>query len=92
LPRLIEADPAATVSYPARARRLGSEGTVTLLVRVGPDGAVLCVDVAESSGHEELDRAAAAAALGWRFSPARRDGVAVAHEVRVPVTFSLAGS
>jgi protein TonB len=90
LPRLLEEDPGATVRYPTRARRLGFEGTVTLLVHVRADGTVARVDVAESSGHDELDRAAAEAAARWRFEPARRDGRPVAHDARVPVEFKLA--
>jgi TonB family protein len=62
---------------------------VLLTITIGADGAVERVEVDTSSGHEELDRAAVEAAEGWRFEPARLDGVAVAHEVRVPVEFRL---
>jgi protein TonB len=85
-PRLLESD---NVRYPARARRLGLEGTVVLRLEIGEDGAVRKVEVVESSGHEDLDRAAEEAAAAWRFEPAREDGRAVAHDVRVPVEFRL---
>jgi protein TonB len=77
-------------SYPQRARRLGIEGTVVLLLRVEADGTVARVEVATSSGHEILDRAAAEAAALWRFAPARRDGTAIAYDIRQPVEFTLA--
>jgi protein TonB len=88
-PPRLRADLSPAARYPEAARRNGLEGTVVLLVGIGADGAVERVEVAESSGHEELDRAAAEAAEGWHFEPARLDGVAVAHEARVPVEFRL---
>lgn len=75
--------------YPASARRKGLEGTVVLLLGIAADGTVARVELMESSGHEELDRAAEEAARLWRFEPARRDGEALAHDVRVPVEFRL---
>jgi protein TonB len=88
-PPRVRADLSPVPSYPARARRLGLEGSVVLLVSVGADGAVAKVSIASSSGHEELDRAAAEAVALWRFEPARRDGLAVAYDVRLPVEFRL---
>jgi protein TonB len=68
---------------------MGLEGTVVLLLGIRADGAVAKVEIASSSGHEELARAAAAAAALWKFEPARRGGKAVAYDVRVPVEFKL---
>lgn len=87
-PRLL-ADASPAARYPARARRMGLEGCVVLRLRISADGTVTRVEVASSSGHEELDRAAADAAAHWTFEPARRDGVAIAYDVRVPVEFRL---
>ena len=76
--------------YPALARRRSHEGTVTLRVVVGADGAVRKAEVAESSGFEELDQSALdTVRTRWRFVPARRGGVAVDSSVLVPVKFSL---
>lgn len=86
-PRLLRDSPRAR--YPDRARRLGLEGTVVLLLRVAADGAVMRVEVVTSSGHAILDLAAEEAAASWRFEPARRDGKAIAYDVRVPVEFRL---
>lgn len=87
-PRLL-ADLSPSARYPERARRLGLEGDVVLLLHIGTDGAVGSVEIATSSGHEELDRAAADAAKLWRFDPAREDGNAVAYDIRAPVEFRL---
>jgi len=87
-PRLLPDSPAP--DYPTRARRMGLEGTVVLLLHVAADGTVASVEIASSSGHEILDRAAAeAAADRWRFEPARRGSLAVAKDVRGPVEFKL---
>jgi len=86
-PRLLP--DSAPARYPDRARRRGLEGTVVLRLRVAADGTVERVEVATSSGHEILDRAAEEAAPKWRYEPALRDGVAIAYDVRQPVEFTL---
>jgi TonB family protein len=60
---------------------------VRLRLAVGDDGSVADVQVAVPSGRGDLDAAAVAAARGWRFHPARRDGVAIASTVLIWVTF-----
>lgn len=54
------------VFYPSEARARGWEGEVTVLLILDPAGRILNAEVAASSGHEVLDRAALAAvtALG----------------------------
>jgi protein TonB len=71
--------------YPSAARRAGREGVVLLRVLVGTDGSAASVGVRETSGYDDFDGAAVQAVRKWRFSPARRAGVAVAsfHDVRV---------
>jgi len=78
-------------TYPSRARREGAQGTVILLVRVGPDGHPRHVQVATSSGHGQLDRAAIKAVRKWTFRPAKRGGRTVEGKVKVPVRFRLSG-
>lgn len=78
-------------AYPAAARRRGLQGLVVVLVRVLPDGSAGALSVAESSGHALLDQAALDAVAGWRFRPALRDGVAVEHDLEVPLRFVLRG-
>ena len=75
--------------YPQRALRRRETGTVRVQVEVGPDGVPTDVSVAGSSNSRELDRAALDAVRKWRFSPAMRDGQAVAGSVVVPIEFRL---
>lgn len=76
--------------YPMVARRAGMEGRVLLRVLVDESGHPLQVDIARSSGHHLLDRAARDQVLRhWRFQPAQVDGHAVRAWAQVPVTFSL---
>jgi len=86
--------PAITTSlaappYPRGARSRGWEGRVVLVVGIGADGRVTSVEIAETSGHEDLDDAACAAARDWTFAPALREGEPVAGTLRVPVRFEL---
>jgi periplasmic protein TonB len=85
-PRLLEAPPP---KYPHAARVAGEEGRVRLMLLVGTDGRVERIELARSSGHESLDRAALDAVSRWRFEPASRGGRAVASWVVIPVAFSL---
>lgn len=61
--------------YPPIARRLGQEGTVTLLLEIGANGDLRGLTVRQSSGHTVLDQAAqqlarnAVAALRGQLSP-----------------------
>ena len=56
-----------TPEYPARARRLGWQGTVDVDLRVGRDGAVEHVNVGRSSGFALLDAAAVTVARRSHF-------------------------
>jgi len=77
--------------YPAAARRAGEQGTVTLRVRVSPDGLASRVAVERSSGSPHLDAAALEAVKAWRFTPARRGVDAVESWMLVPIVFRLEG-
>ncbi len=75
--------------YPRLAIRRGHEGTVTLLVKVLPDGSVGGIEILKSSGHPILDRSALKTVRKWRFRPGTRMGKPVAMKVKVPVVFRL---
>jgi protein TonB len=79
----------APPQYPAAARRAGEEGLVLVRARVLADGSVAEVELAQSSGHAQLDDAALSAVAGWRFQPALRDGRAVAQGIELPIRFRL---
>ena len=77
-------------AYPRDDLREGAEGSVLLKVLVDVDGRPLDVQVARSSGHRSLDRAAREQVLhAWRFRPAIQDGRAVQAIGLVPVEFRL---
>jgi len=75
--------------YPPAARQRFYQGTVLLSVLVNEQGRVEELEVATSSGHPLLDRAALNGVRDWRFEPGRRNGKAIAMWVQVPVRFSL---
>jgi protein TonB len=88
LPKKLPRNPAP--QYPAAAYTAGQEGVVLVRVQVSAEGAVADVRLEESCGFALLDQSALATVRHWRFSPARRAGLAVAHEILVPVRFQLA--
>jgi protein TonB len=75
--------------YPPAAFRAGEEGTVLLRVDVDPAGKPTNVSVARRSSSRELDRAAEQAVMKWTFTPATKDGKAVASSAVIPVEFRL---
>lgn len=75
--------------YPARAIRLGQEGTVVVEVEVLSSGSTGKVVVRQSSGHRLLDDAAVRAAGACRFTPAMRDGQRVVSLLTIPFRFAL---
>ncbi len=82
--------PLTQPSYPAASIRFGEEGTVTVEVRVGPDGRVLESRLQRSSGFPRLDAAALEEARRvWRLKPATVDGVPIEAWHAVRVSFRL---
>lgn len=75
--------------YPAAAAQRGEQGTVVLLIHVGPDGRPSAVDVLRSSGFRLLDQSAEQAVSGWHFLPAISNGQAVPASMPLRVEFSL---
>jgi len=57
-------------AYPPKAMRRRQEGTVRLVVHVSTEGIPVLVELAGSSGHPSLDKAAVDAVGRWRFRPA----------------------
>jgi protein TonB len=75
--------------YPIDARRRREQGTVKLMVLVGPDGRVLDIRLAASSGSQTLDRAALGAVKRWRWSPQKKGGAPLAVRGYVTIPFVL---
>jgi protein TonB len=71
--------------YPLKARKENRQGEVDLVYRVTKDGRVTDVQIAKSSGHADLDKAAVNAVSKFKFIPSQ-EGWAY-H----PVIFALKG-
>lgn len=71
------------INYPWIARRQYRSGSGIYRVYVNPDGKVRTVGVVRSTGHKDLDLAAAAGLYHSLFKPGRR------RELDLPVTFTL---
>jgi TonB family protein len=74
--------------YSEEARKAKHQGTVTLLIVVGPQGTVTHAQVVRSLGMG-LDEKARETVLTWQFRPGTRNGVPVAVRVFVEVSFRL---
>lgn len=75
--------------YPHESRRKREQGTVVLMVLLDIEGRVADISVSQSSGFDNLDRAALAAVRRWRWSPTRRGGAAVMVRGLVEIPFLL---
>jgi len=76
--------------YPRAALRSNIQGIVLLRVLVGSNGLPREVEVADSSGHGLLDRAAVDQVLQrWRFDPARQHGQPIDAWVEIPIEFTI---
>jgi bla regulator protein BlaR1 len=93
---LKQAEPVRGISlpvptYPKEALDRSLGGTVTLLVDVAPDGSVSKAVVDHSEPAGAFDAVALKAVKNWKFTPAMKDGKAVASQVRVPISFDPKG-
>ncbi len=76
--------------YPALARRAHIEGTVILLIIIGPSGTVGAIEVKRSPDLIwRFDLAAIEAVKRWRYQPALLQGRPVAEQAGVIVEFTL---
>jgi TonB family protein len=78
--------------YPKASIANREQGMVMLKVLVNADGTVRTVDYdakASTTTSANLIAAASDAAMQWRFTPAMKNGRAIASYARVPVDFSL---
>jgi protein TonB len=75
--------------YPYAARTRGQEGSVTVHLRVTPEGGVDFTEIARSSGVAVLDQSAMEAARKATFKPAERDGRPVSADMDLQFVFRL---
>lgn len=76
------------VEYPLNLWDAGVEGQTVLRVRVTDTGAIDSIEVAESSGHPQLDSAAVSGVRDLHFEPGRRNGTRVRMWATLPIVFS----
>jgi protein TonB len=78
--------------YPAMAIRLNHQGNTLVTISIGADGSVQNVNVAGSSGYDELDQAAVQCITnGWHFRPATQSGQPIASKKEYRIVWKLAG-
>ncbi|MBN2379555.1 energy transducer TonB [candidate division WOR-3 bacterium] len=75
--------------YPRDAQENRWSGTVFVNALVGPEGRVLDVELAQSSGYSSLDQAALQSARKWLFTPGEQRGQPVKVWVNIPFNFEL---
>lgn len=79
----------ATPIYPQMEIEEHIEGTVVVLVTIGPDGSLLSATIATSSGDVHLDEAALEAARASRYTPYLVNGSPVEQEYKIVYDFRL---
>ncbi|WP_437733336.1 TonB-dependent siderophore myxochelin receptor MxcH [Sorangium sp. So ce1335] len=84
-PQLVEG---VEAEYPPEARAARQEGRVVLKLLIDASGRVTEAEIAARAGHG-FDEAARAAALRFRFTPARRGGTPVASRILYGYDFRL---
>ena len=73
--------------YPAAAKRMRQQGSVTLKITANAKGAAKNIKIVKSSGYTLLDNAAIEAAEKWDFSPIVQYGKPTV--IRTKITFKL---
>lgn len=85
----IDWDSCRKPEYPRVSRMRGDEGLVVLALDINPQGEVSEGRIHQSSGHKPLDEATLRALSKCRFSPATRNGQAVAMTGLIEFGWSL---
>jgi periplasmic protein TonB len=79
----------APAEYPQLAQDQQVQGDVTVRITIGPQGQVVNVSIASSSGNPLLDNEALRAARNSRFKPPLVDGVPTQRDYLIVYTFRL---
>ncbi len=75
--------------YPLLSRRMREQGAVELKLCIDERGHVASVQLAKSSGYQNLDRSAMEGVREWKFSALGTKDQAVTHCYHLPVHFRL---
>ena len=76
-------------SIPSSLQSKGVGGKVVIACVVDESGKVVSTSIKQSSGHPELDKAAASAVSRWKFKPATKGGRNVRANCLVPYNFEV---
>jgi len=76
------------VDFPPRARELGIEGLLEVIIVIGVDGKVTSIDVT-TTPHASITSEARKVISKWRFKPAQNQGVPVKIRKKVEFEFRL---
>ncbi len=76
-------------AYPEAVRAIGIEGSVEVALTILRDGGVGWVSVRHADPPGYFEQAAVAGVRGWRFEPARQDGMAVECRMLTRLRFAL---
>jgi TonB family protein len=87
MPELVHTEEAP---YPPEAKAAGVEGDVVLRLTINVNGEVTDAEVVEGAGHG-FDEAAQAAALAFKFRPARRRGKPIPVRIDYKYAFRVSG-
>jgi periplasmic protein TonB len=82
----------AQPAYPPTAITNAEQGVVAVNVFVNKDGKASKPQLERSSGFDDLDNAAIAAALSWKYVPAMEGGVPRSNRLTVAINFQLPNS
>jgi TonB family protein len=75
--------------YPEMAKEQNIQGTVIVLITIGPSGSVVSASIAESSGNAALDKAALQAAQESTFRPPLANGIPTTRQYKIEYDFQL---
>jgi protein TonB len=75
--------------YPTSSQAAGEEGLVKIQAYVRPNGRATRVRIVESTGYNDLDRAAIQTVMNWRFVPATQNGEAVSDWTDLQIAYRL---
>ena len=78
-----------TPDYPDVVKEQNIQGTVIVLVTIGPQGNVVTASIAQSSGNALLDKSALSAAEQSTFRPPTVNGVATTRQYKIEYDFQL---
>ena len=77
------------IPYPQRARELGIEGDLVLILLIDIDGKVSSVEVISSPDQIISKKATEIILSSWKFKPARNQGIPVKQRVKQKISFRL---